>query len=114
PEQMVAASEAGLTLYCDEETKKRLEQLRDSGKYKDASVGAFLAAHLSQAKPGDYCALLAYIDETPDHDKMLQTLRTYMRDGLRVATTVGYGPRFLHSTGQLHKGGSDSGMFIQI
>ncbi|MEW6730085.1 MAG: bifunctional transaldolase/phosoglucose isomerase [Acidobacteriota bacterium] len=114
PEQAAVATGDGLTIYCDAETKERLAKLRDTSKYKDASLGAFLAAHLGQAKPGDYCALLAYIDESPEHDRLLDELRLHLRDALRVASTVGYGPRFLHSTGQLHKGGADNGMFIQI
>lgn len=105
PEQFLAASGDGLSVYCDEETKARLNA---------STVSDLVAAHLHQAKAGDYAALLAYIDETPAHDQVLQDLRLHLRDGLKVATTVGYGPRFLHSTGQLHKGGSDAGLFMQI
>jgi hypothetical protein len=57
---------------------------------------------------------MAYLDRTPDIDVRLSALRLRLRDGWRVATTVGYGPRFLHSTGQLHKGGPNTGLFIQI
>ncbi|MEO8436394.1 MAG: bifunctional transaldolase/phosoglucose isomerase [Pyrinomonadaceae bacterium] len=70
--------------------------------------------HLSRVKPDDYVALLAYIQETNAHDDQLQAIRMRLRDRFQVATTTGYGPRFLHSTGQLHKGGPDSGVFIQI
>jgi transaldolase/glucose-6-phosphate isomerase len=108
PEQSVAASNDGLTVYCDDATKARLSE-GNSG-----SVADLIAAHLNQAKAGDYCAILAYVNETQAHDTVIQDLRTHLRDGLRVATTVGYGPRFLHSTGQLHKGGSDAGVFMQI
>ncbi len=66
------------------------------------------------AKPGDYFALLAYIQRTEAHDRLLQAIRVHLRDTLKVAVTVGYGPRFLHSTGQLHKGGGANGLFIQI
>jgi len=58
--------------------------------------------------------MLDYIRETGEHEALIQAIRTHLRDALRVATTTGYGPRFLHSTGQLHKGGDDSGVFIQI
>lgn len=75
---------------------------------------AALAAFLAQAQPGDYVALMAYFAATPQHERALQTLRVALRDRLRVATTLGYGPRFLHSTGQLHKGGPNSGVFIQL
>src|SRR6185295_3142874 len=78
------------------------------------SVRDAVAAHCAQIKSGDYVALLAYIEETPETEAALQEIRTVIRDSTRKATTVGYGPRFLHSTGQLHKGGPDSGVFIQI
>ncbi|MGB9177671.1 MAG: bifunctional transaldolase/phosoglucose isomerase [Pyrinomonadaceae bacterium] len=73
-----------------------------------------ITEHIGSIKTGDYVALLAYIQETDEHDEMLQAIRTHLRDRLHVATTTGYGPRFLHSTGQLHKGGPDSGVFIQL
>ncbi len=69
---------------------------------------------LRQVKPGDYLALEAYIAGTPEHEAALQALRHALRDRLHVATTLGYGPRFLHSTGQLHKGGANNGVFIQF
>ncbi|MBA3767951.1 MAG: transaldolase, partial [Acidobacteria bacterium] len=56
----------------------------------------------------------AYIQETDAHDELLEAIRTHLRDTLHVAITTGYGPRFLHSTGQLHKGGPASGIFIQL
>lgn len=73
-----------------------------------------LKAHLSTINPGDYVALLAYIEETPETETLLQTIRANLRAATGCATTTGFGPRFLHSTGQLHKGGPDSGVFIQI
>jgi hypothetical protein len=78
------------------------------------SVGEALRAYFRQIKSGDYVALLAYIEETAATESELQTIREQIREATRCATTVGYGPRFLHSTGQLHKGGPDSGVFIQI
>lgn len=68
----------------------------------------------SQAKAGDYIALMAYLEETSQIDQSLQTIRLRLRDTLRLATTLGYGPRFLHSTGQFHKGGTNEGLFLQI
>ena len=56
----------------------------------------------------------SYIRETDENEALIQAIRGRLRDALRVATTTGYGPRFLHSTGQLHKGGDSSGVFIQI
>jgi transaldolase/glucose-6-phosphate isomerase len=69
---------------------------------------------LVQARPGNYVALQAYVQPTAATDAALLALRTDLRDRLRLATTVGYGPRFLHSTGQLHKGDAGNGLFIQF
>ncbi|HKG61791.1 MAG TPA: hypothetical protein VKB05_18690 [Pyrinomonadaceae bacterium] len=79
-----------------------------------SSVAEVLRLHLATIKPGDYIAFLNYIEETPEIDRQFQELRTQLRDNTRCATTIGYGPRFLHSTGQLHKGGPDTGVFFQI
>jgi hypothetical protein len=64
--------------------------------------------------PGDYVALLAYVERSSANDAALEIARTVIRDRLRCATTVGYGPRYLHSTGQLHKGGANNGVFILL
>ncbi len=69
---------------------------------------------LASVQHGDYIAILAYLPRTMAHQASLQAVRTRLRDRYRVATTVGFGPRFLHSTGQLHKGGPPTGVFIQI
>lgn len=69
---------------------------------------------LARVQPGDYLAILAYLPRNSEVFGRLQRVRHAFRDRFRVATTVGFGPRFLHSTGQLHKGGPNSGVFIQI
>ncbi len=69
---------------------------------------------LSAAKPGDYFAIMAYLRQTPETDDALWVLRERVMRQYRMATTLGYGPRFLHSTGQLHKGGPNIGLFLQI
>jgi glucose-6-phosphate isomerase len=74
----------------------------------------YLRAFLQQAGPDSYVALMAYIDRRPDYDELMQAMRRRIGESRRVAVTVGYGPRFLHSTGQLHKGGADNGLFLQI
>jgi len=79
-----------------------------------SSAEGALREFLSQAGPGDYVAFQAYVQPTEASGEALQELRTKTRDRLRVATTAGYGPRFLHSTGQLHKGDGGSGLFVQI
>ena len=79
-----------------------------------ASVEAALREFLEQVRPGDYLALQAYLPYQPAVQAALGALRVHLRDRLRVATTLGFGPRFLHSTGQLHKGGPDTGLFLQL
>ena len=80
----------------------------------DANVVAALAAHLRAVKPGDYVALLAYVEMSAAHEAELQAIRRAVRDRSRVATCLGFGPRFLHSTGQAYKGGPNTGVFLQI
>ncbi|MGD8625787.1 MAG: bifunctional transaldolase/phosoglucose isomerase, partial [Anaerolineae bacterium] len=80
-----------------------------------ASTGSgALKIFLAGAQAGDYVALQAYLQPTPETDAALRVLRVLLRDQLKLATTVGYGPRFLHSTGQLHKGDAGNGLFIQL
>ncbi|MFQ6101285.1 MAG: glucose-6-phosphate isomerase [Anaerolineae bacterium] len=84
------------------------------GDVKAASPAEALTTFVSQAQPGNYIALQAYLQPTAETDAALAALRVRLRDRFRVATTVGYGPRFLHSTGQLHKGDAGNGLFIQF
>ena len=74
----------------------------------------YLAAHLGRLRAGDYFAINAYVEMNEENQHELQAMRHAVRDAKRVATTLGYGPRFLHSTGQLHKGGPNTGVFLQI
>ena len=104
-EQPVLVTDGTLTVHCDEKTRTALP----SSTVLDA-----LRAHLERAGAGDYIALLNYIEETPENESIIQQMRSHLRDTTRCATTTGYGPRFLHSTGQLHKGGPDTGVFIQV
>ena len=99
PEEAPAASGDGVRVY---------------GGDPAGSAGEALLAHLAQVRPGDYVAIMAYVDPSDAHEEALDELRTAIRDRYRVATTVGFGPRFLHSTGQLHKGGPNTGVFIQV
>jgi transaldolase/glucose-6-phosphate isomerase len=80
----------------------------------DPGLEAQLAAHLNRIRPGDYFAVNAYLEMCDAHHAPLQAIRHAVRDAKGVATCLGYGPRFLHSTGQLHKGGPDSGVFLQL
>jgi transaldolase/glucose-6-phosphate isomerase len=106
PDQELGSEGRGLKAFCDAET---IAQLGNG-----VSIEGFIDAHLRRARAGDYIALLDYVMETPEHDDLFQAIRTHLRDALHLATTTGYGPRFLHSTGQLHKGGPASGVFIQV
>ncbi|MBI3031124.1 MAG: ribose 5-phosphate isomerase B [Candidatus Rokubacteria bacterium] len=81
---------------------------------KPLTVAEGLGAHMALAKPGDYLAFQAYLPSKPEIPEALQELRRMMRDKTKLAVTVGMGPRYLHSTGQLHKGGAANGLFIQL
>lgn len=90
------------------------KSLRLSPFGEDRDVPIDLSRVLSQLKPGDYVALMAYCAPNPDTDAQLAHLRQIIGTQYKVATTLGYGPRFLHSTGQEHKGGPNQGVFVQI
>ncbi len=80
----------------------------------DGTLVGELARHLARRRPNAYLALQAFIAPTPATEAALDRIRRLLRDATRCATTAGFGPRFLHSTGQLHKGGTPSGWFLQI
>ncbi len=80
----------------------------------DEALGAALEALLGRAAPGEYLAIQAFVKPDPVVWEALQRIRARLRDRLRIATTLGYGPRYLHSTGQYHKGGPARGLFLQI
>ncbi|HEY2972501.1 MAG TPA: bifunctional transaldolase/phosoglucose isomerase [Pyrinomonadaceae bacterium] len=105
PEQTLIASDGQLSVYAG----GAAPEATDSSSVREA-----LRAHCAKIKTADYVALLAYFEETPGTEAAMQKIRTSVRDATGCATTTGYGPRFLHSTGQLHKGGPDSGVFIQM
>ena len=81
---------------------------------KDAQVADVLRAHFARFRHGDYFAALAYIEMNGNYAAELQGIRRTVRDQARVATCLGFGPRFLHSTGQAYKGGPNSGVFLQV
>lgn len=81
---------------------------------KNGTLGAVVRAHLDRVKPGDYFGLLAYIPMFPEYEKALEEIRKQVLESKQVATVLGFGPRFLHSTGQAYKGGPNSGVFLQI
>ncbi|HEX4259831.1 MAG TPA: bifunctional transaldolase/phosoglucose isomerase [Acetobacteraceae bacterium] len=88
---------------------------RNAGELGAAdSLAGLMGRHLGRLHDGDYVALLAYIERNAAHTEALTAMRVRIRDAKRAATCVGFGPRFLHSTGQAYKGGPNSGVFIQI
>ncbi len=110
PEEIPFAEEDGLKLYAN---MSNLTSLR-SMVGDTANVGDYLKAHISQLGSGDYFALLVYLERNEAHQSRLQDMRHRVRDSYQVATCLGFGPRFLHSTGQCYKGGPNSGVFLQI
>jgi transaldolase / glucose-6-phosphate isomerase len=80
----------------------------------DGAVRTALTSWRAKAKPDDYVAIQAYLAPSGPMDEALRALRAALRSQLKLSTTLGYGPRFLHSTGQLHKGGPNSGLFLQL
>jgi transaldolase/glucose-6-phosphate isomerase len=99
----------GIKVFADEKNTTDLKVLA-----ADASLRSYLKAHLDRLQPHDYFALLAYVEMNDEHERLLQTPRHAVRDAKHVATCLGFGPRFLHSTGQAYKGGPNSGVFLQI
>ena len=79
-----------------------------------STLDELVAAHVTRLQPGDYFAMNVYVERTDAVHAIFDRIRTKIRETKQVATTLGYGPRFLHSTGQLHKGGPNSGVFIQV
>jgi transaldolase/glucose-6-phosphate isomerase len=110
-EEAPALEADGIQLYCNPQIRASLEEAQ--GRESDSPEG-FLAAFLNHHREGDYVALLAYLEPTAESGVPLESIRTRLRDATHLATTLGYGPRYLHSTGQLHKGGANNGLFIQI
>ncbi len=97
-------------------TARLLKQFEAAGRLPEVGAGLPQELHrlLGQARPGDYLALLAFLNPSPEHAALLGAIRRCLRDRTRLATTLGFGPRYLHSTGQLHKGGPNSGLFLLL
>jgi transaldolase/glucose-6-phosphate isomerase len=109
PAEKPFLEDAGLRLFADE--RNAADLLRTA---RQKSLAGVLRAHLDRIGAGDYLALLAYIQMNEEHERSLQAIRHEVRDRKRAATCLGFGPRFLHSTGQAYKGGPNSGVFLQV
>jgi transaldolase/glucose-6-phosphate isomerase len=112
PHHEPALVEDGVSLYADEKTMRLLKELSVQQEYSSTELTNLLAAQINSTRAGDYFALLAYLSAQPDVHTALAEIRRRLRHTTRRAVTVGYGPRYLHSTGQLHKGGPNSGVFF--
>jgi transaldolase/glucose-6-phosphate isomerase len=110
PAEKPVVEDAGIKLFTDEKNASELAK----GAGNDKSLAGYLKAHLARIKAGDYFAVLGYIQMNAEHETSLQSLRHLVRDKKRLATCLGFGPRFLHSTGQAYKGGPNSGVFLQV
>jgi transaldolase / glucose-6-phosphate isomerase len=99
----------GVKLFANQENAAALQDAAT-----ERSLDGYLKAHLDRLNQRDYFALLAYVEMNDEHEQTLQRARTVVRDQKRVATCLGFGPRFLHSTGQAYKGGPNSGVFLQV
>jgi len=99
----------GFKLFSSEEYAVRIRRMVDDPQLYD-----FFSAHLANIEPDDYFAILAYVEMSDENERLLQKLRECVLEKRLAATCLGFGPRFLHSTGQAYKGGPDSGVFLQI
>jgi len=109
PEREPVLVDGGIGIYATEAYADTLKFAAPA-----ATLAGYLRAHLSQIHAGDYFAVLAFLPMFPEHEAAIQGFRHKVRDVKRVATCLGFGPRFLHSTGQDYKGGPNTGVFLQI
>lgn len=110
PRETAFFNQGGISLLADQENRSLLSKATGA----DPAAASILKAHLGRLSAGDYFAILAYLEMSPLHQRLLQRLRRQVRDRFGVATCLGFGPRFLHSTGQVHKGGPNSGVFLEV
>ena len=110
PAETPVVEDSGIKLFTDAINATELAKAAAG----DNSLAGYLKAHLARIKAGDYFAVLGYIQMNAEHEQSLQAIRHAVRDKKGVATVLGFGPRFLHSTGQAYKGGPNSGVFLQI
>jgi len=109
PAESAVFKENGIALFTDDANARALKAAGAGN-----TLESWLSAHFARVRTGDYFAALAYLERNEAHIEALQRLRTAIRDRKQVATCVGFGPRFLHSTGQSYKGVPNSGVFLQI
>jgi transaldolase/glucose-6-phosphate isomerase len=109
PEEIPFFEEAGIKLFSSEDYSARLVGMVDEPK-----LAEILSAHFANVEDGDYFAVLGYVEMNDENERLLQTIREKVLEKRLAATCLGFGPRFLHSTGQAYKGGANNGVFLQI
>ena len=109
PAETPIVEDGDIKLYADATNAAQLAALAEG-----PTLEAYLKAHLGRIGPGDYAALLAFLPMNTETQAILEGSRLVIRDGTRAAVCLGFGPRFLHSTGQVYKGGANNGVFLQI
>jgi transaldolase/glucose-6-phosphate isomerase len=114
PPEKPVLEEAGFKLFTDDKNARDLAKATGPEHSSASPLKNYLRAHLARLGAGDYFALLGYVEMNADHESLLETLRMTVRDHKHVATCLGFGPRFLHSTGQAYKGGPNRGVFLQV
>jgi transaldolase / glucose-6-phosphate isomerase len=114
PEQTPFVTGKNVDLYLGEGTLKPLRELCTAHGYNIKSRTELLAALITGTRAGDYFGLMAYLPHTQEINNLLEQVQHQLRAVTGRAVTLGYGPRYLHSTGQLHKGGPNNGVFIQL
>lgn len=110
PQETAFLEENGIKLFTDERNLAELDSLLEGEK----SLANYLRAHFARIKADDYFALLGYLEMDAENFQILSNLRHWILENYRAATCLGFGPRFLHSTGQAYKGGANNGVFLQI
>jgi hypothetical protein len=109
PERKPVLEDGGVKIYATDDYIAKLKTAAPA-----QTLAGLLKAHFGQIHTGDYFAALAYLPMFPEYEEAIQGIRHKVRDAKRVATCLGFGPRFLHSTGQDYKGGPNTGVFLQI
>jgi transaldolase/glucose-6-phosphate isomerase len=109
PEEIPFFEESGIKLFTSEDYAARLVAMVDEPK-----LAEILSAHFQDVEDGDYFAVLGYVEMNAENERLLQAIREKALEKRLAATCLGFGPRFLHSTGQAYKGGANNGVFLQI
>ena len=114
PAEAPLMTRPGLAVYTDEATLEPLRELCLQHGFDGSDAVGVIAAQMAGSRAGDYFAILIYFSPSPDEERLIAHIQRRLRHVTKRAVTIGYGPRYLHSTGQYHKGGGDNGIFLQL